>query len=372
MASAAEVISNRQLMTVLFMMRTTVVISFFPLLTTGSAAQDAWAAGLVAGLLLTLAAWGVAGLAAKYPQLTVVAYSRMLLGRFLGTVVSLVISWHFTLIAATDIRIYAELMRVAFMPNTPIWFTILAMVFLASLAAWFGIEPIGRAADAFLPFFVAFIALTLLGAAPSFSVANLQPVLARGLGPILSGVWTPLGIGLQWISVGMLFPLLTPENRRVRSVILAAVLSSAVLVVIAVAIVGVLGVDLGSKSLFPFLKMARSVRPTRTIERIEILGTVAWGLGLFAGGSTMVHCGSRALSQVIGISDYRKIVPVFGVLTALYALYAYGDAFQLVGFFRPPGFVRLVALTAGIPYALMWLSHIVRSFGRHRTGGSAR
>jgi len=368
MAKTAEVMSSRQLTTILFMMRTTVVISFFPLLTTGSAAQDAWVAGLIAGLLLTFAAWGVAGLAARYPRLTVVDYSRMLLGRFLGTVVSLVISCHFALIAATDIRIYAELMRVAFMPNTPVWFTTVAMVFLASLAAWLGIEPIGRAADAFLPFFVAFIALTLLGAAPSFNVHNLQPVLAHGLAAIFSSVWTPLGIGLQWVSVGMLFPQITPENQRVRSAILAAVLSSAVLAVVAAMLVGVLGADLGSKSLFPFLKMARSVRPTRTIERIEILGSVAWGLGLFAGGSTMVYCGSRALSRILRIAQYRKIVPAFGALVALYSLYAYKDAFELVSFFRSPGFPLLIAFTAGVPYALMWASHLARHLARRSSG----
>ena len=367
MAEPREVIANRQLIEVLFMMRTTVMISFLPLLTTGSAAQDAWAAGLVAGLLLILVAWAIGGLAAKYPRLTVVDYSRILLGRFLGTIVSLVITWYFLLIAATDIRIYAELMRVAFMPNTPIWFTTIAMVFLASLAAWFGMEPIGRAADAFLPFFVAFIALTLLGAASSINVHNLQPVLARGLGPIFSSVWTPLGIGLQWVSVGMLFPSLTPENRRVHSVILAAILSGAVLAVIAAVLVGVLGADLGSKSLFPFLKMARSVRPTRTIERIEILGTIAWGLGLFAGSSTLVYCGSRALSQILGVVEYRKIVPAFAVPAWLYSMYAYKDTFELVGFFRPPGFPMLVALTSGVPYALMWASHLARHLWRRRS-----
>jgi len=367
MAETREVMASRQLIEILFMTRTTVVISFFPLLTTGGAAQDAWAAGLIAGLLLTLVGWAIAGLAAQYPRLTVVDYSRILLGRFLGTVVSLVISWHFLLIAATDIRIYAELMRVAFMPNTPIWFTTVAMVLLASLAAWFGMEPIGRAADAFLPFFAAFIALTLLGAAPSFNIHNLQPILVRGFGPIFSSVWTPLGIGLQWVSVGMLFPQVTPDNQRVRSAILAAVLSSAVLAIVAVVLVGVLGPDLGSKSLFPFLKMARSVRPTRTIERIEILGTVAWGLGLFAGGSTMVYCGSRALSQILKVAEYRKIVPVFAVLASLYSMYAYKDTFELVGFFRPPGFPMLVALTAGVPYALMWASHLARHLWRRRS-----
>jgi len=53
-------------------------------------------------------------------------------------------------------------------------------------------------------------------------------------------------------------------------------------------------------------------------------------------------------------------------------MYAYKDAFQLVRFFRPPGFPLLIALTAGVPYALMWASHIARHLLRRRTGRQDR
>ena len=86
----------------------------------------------------------------------------------------------------------------------------------------------------------------------------------------------------------------------------------------------------------------------------------------------MVYCGSRTLSQILRMAEYRKIVPIFGVLVALYSMYAYKDAFQLVGFFRPPGFPLLIALTAGVPYALMWASHLARHLGRRRTGGAGK
>ena len=82
----------------------------------------------------------------------------------------------------------------------------------------------------------------------------------------------------------------------------------------------------------------------------------------------MVYCGSRALSRILRIAQYRKIVPAFGALVALYSLYAYKDAFELVSFFRSPGFPLLIAFTAGVPYALMWASHLARHLARRSSG----
>lgn len=82
----------------------------------------------------------------------------------------------------------------------------------------------------------------------------------------------------------------------------------------------------------------------------------------------MVYCGSRAMAQILRIQESRKVVPAFGALVALYAMYAYEDAFELVGFFRPPGFPLLIALTAGVPYALMWASHVARHLVRRHFG----
>lgn len=364
----SEVIANRQLSEILFMMRTTVVLSFVPAVTTGTAGQDAWAAACLSGLMLVFIAWATSSLGMAYPQLTVVDYAKRLLGTVLGTAVSLVFAYLFLLICATDTRVFAELIKTSFMPKTPTLVVLTAMITTFTVVAWLGVEVIARVADMFIPVFVAFIVLTLIGATGHFDVKNLQPVLASGLGPVISSSWTIAGIGAQWVVVGMLVPSLTEPERAASSAMLAAAAASVVSALTAAAIVGVLGPELGAESLFPFLKMARSIHITRVLQRMEALGLAAWGFGLAVTGSTTIYCGSRALAQVFGLKDHRILVPFFGAAAGVYSKFAYRDVSALRDFFQPPGFPILIGALVGVPYLLMWGAHL-NAVARARAAG---
>jgi spore germination protein KB len=355
-----EVIANRQLGAILFMARTTVVLSLVPSLTTGDAMQDAWASALVSAAVMLVIAWLIGALGAAYPRLTVVEYSRRLLGSVLGTAVSMVFAYCYLLIAATDIRIFAELVRAAFMPNTPMLVVITTIALTSGVVAWIGLETVGRIADMFIPFFVMFIVVSVAGAFTHFDAANLQPVLARGIKPVISSIWTLLGIGLQWTVVSMLVPSLAEPEKATAVSVTAALAAGLVSALTVAAIVGFLGPQLGSDSLFPFLKTARTIMLSRVIQRLESLGMMAWGLGLSVTGATMTYCGSRCLAQVLGVVDHRKVLPAFSVGVIAYGLLAYTDVFDLIRFFKPPGFTVRVGLLGGVPYALMWGAHLVR------------
>ncbi len=365
----SEVIGNRQLAEILFMMRTTVVLSFVPAITTGAARQDAWAAALFSGMMLTGIAWAISTLGSAYPHLTVVEYSRRLLGTLVGTAVSLVFAYLYLLVAATDTRVFSELVKTAFMTRTPIVVVMSATIATFTLIALLGIEVVARVADMFIPLFVAFVVLTLIGAVGHFRLQNLQPVLASGIRPVISSSWTIMGIGAQWAVISMLVPSLTEPERVASSTVVTAVLASLVSAVTAAAVVGVLGDELARESLFPFLKMARSIQISPVLQRIESLGVSAWGFGLAVTGSTMVYCGSRALTQILGIKDYRWVVPFFGVAVGFYARLAYRDVSAVIEFFRPPRFPIFIAALVGVPYLLLWGAHLV---ARARAGATRR
>ena len=111
-----EKIHNRQLVFMLFMIRSTVTIATLPVLTTGTAEQDAWLSAIVslAATLLTILLIG--GLAVKFPEETVIEYSRKLLGKTGGTIISFFFLWTFLYTAATEVRIYAELLNTGLFP----------------------------------------------------------------------------------------------------------------------------------------------------------------------------------------------------------------------------------------------------------------
>lgn len=358
---ATEKIANRQMLFMLFMIRTTVVIATLPVVTTGEAAQDAWAAGLIA-LLGTLAVvLAIGGLGARFPSMTVVEYSRKLLGKFVGGIISLWFLWLFLHIAATDTRMYAEVIVGGFLTQTPLVFVAGTMVLASALAVYLGIEVIGRAADNLVVFFSLFVVTTILVAFRTFDPKNLEPVLARGIRPVLSGSLTPIAIGAQFLSLAMLVPTLTMPKKATTSGLLAAVLSGLVLIASGAVTVGVLGPHLAANSIFPTFEVARATMLTRFLERLEAPSIVAWGFGLFIDVSVFLYCGARGLSQLLGLEDYRALVGPMAVIWVILATHGYEDMFELLRLFKPNVVFPYIVAVVFIPYALLWGTYAVRA-----------
>ncbi|MBC7343505.1 MAG: endospore germination permease [Clostridia bacterium] len=356
-----EKIANRQLLFILFMIRSTVVIATLPVLTTGEAAQDAWAAATLALLGSVVIVLMVGGLGTKFPSLTIVEYNQRLLGKYVGGLVSLAFLWLFLHIAATDTRVYAEVLVSGFLPLTPLTFITASMVILAALVVYLGIEVLGRMADVLMPFFTLFIALSIAGALRSVQPHNLEPVLARGLGPVISGAVTPIAISVQFLALAMLIPTLTIPEKATSSALVAATLAGIVLIVASSVVVGVLGPDLGSKAIFPFFEMVRSIEISAFLERIEALTVIAWGLGLFIDVATFLYCGAKGLAQLLGLRDYRILVGPLAAIWVLVAVYGYESLFAIMRFFSPDVIGPYVAAIFLGPYLLLWGTYIARS-----------
>ncbi len=359
-----EKIHNRQLAFILFIIRSTVTIATLPVLTTGTAAQDAWLSAifsLVAVLLMILL---VGGLGIKFPEQTVVEYSRELLGKTGGTLIGLVFLWYFLNIAATEVRIYAELLNIVFLHRTPLIFLVSSMVLLAAVAAVLGIETIGRTADALIFFYVFFLIASLLGAIKPFNPVNLQPVLARGLKPVLSSALTPAGLAGQYLVLGLLIPALTAPRKGVAYALLAAVFSGIVLVLTTVAVIGVLGPELGNSALFPFFSMTRAIEISDYLERIEALVVIAWGFGVFINIAVFLYAGARGLSQMVKIHDYRPLIGPMAVIWVILSIHTHENLFEVKKFFEPRSFFPYSMSVVILPYLLLWVAYLLRRAGR--------
>lgn len=359
-----EKIHNRQLVFMLFMIRSTVTIATLPVLTTGAAGQDAWLSAifsLAATLLMILL---IGGLAIKFPEETVFEYSRKLLGKTGGTIICFFFLWIFLNTAATEVRIYAELLTIGFLPHTPLIFLVSSMVLLAAVAVSLGVEVIARTADALIFSYIFFIAASLLGALKGFDFINLQPVLSRGFGPVFSSALTPAALGNQNLVLGVLVPTLTTPRKAIPSAALAALLSGIVLILSTITVVGVLGPKIGSSSLFPFFLMTKAIEISRFVERVEALVVIAWGLGIFINLSVFLYCGARGISQLARIRDYRPLIGPMAIFWIILSIHTYDDFLDLIKFFQPRVFFPYSITITVLPYLLLWAAYLIRHAGR--------
>lgn len=359
--SLVEKIDNRQIMLALFIMRSSVSIATLPVVTIGDAAQDAWASALVVTLGTVLIALLIGGLGTKLSDKTPIEYTLDLLGKPLGSLVCagfLLVLLHF---AATEVRLYSEVLVGLFTPDTPIPFIIAVMVFLAAVAVYLGVETIGRTVDVLAPFYVLFVVLAVLGGLTKFDGRSLEPVLARGARPVLSGTLTPLALGGKYLSLALLIPHSVRPTRTLAYAVASALLAGLVMTSVSLVAVGVLGPDLAAKSLFPFLKALRTVNITRLVQRVEALGVISWGFGILIDLSVLLYCGSTGVSHLLGTSSNRHLVGPMAVIWIVYAVQAYDTLIDLLQFHGSLVFSAAVAATVLIPYVLLWIAYGVRT-----------
>ncbi len=346
----------------LFMMRTTVVIALLPVLTSSDALQDAWASAIVSFFGAALLVAMIAGLGVRFPDLTIVEYAQKLIGKWPGKAVCLVIIWAFLGIAATDTRIYAEALVIGFLTETPIPFIIFSIVITGATAAYSGLEVIGRTADLLFPIFVVMIVVSLAFAIPDATTmgSNLEPVLARGIGPVLRGSIIPTVVIAQYLCLTMIIPAANQPKKALGTALWALTGSTVMLVLITLAVTAILGPHQGSRAVFPFLSMVRAIYISVFLERVEMLALFAWGFGIFIAVSVFMYCGSRALAQVLGLDDYRPLIGPLAVIWGTFSVHSYQNLFQLRTFFQPKIGGPYILSWILIPMGILWVAYGIR------------
>lgn len=356
-----EKIANRQLLFILFITRTVMPMSMLPVLTGGgNAMQDAWISMLIATGGNIILATAIAGLGTKFPRLSIVEYSQRLLGGVAGRLVSLLPITVYFIVSAMEIRMYAEIINTAFLPRTPLIAIIGITMILATIGIISGIEVLGRTADFFALWIAIFLIISLLLPLPEICIENFQPVLARGMEPVISSALIPIAIGAQYLSIGMLLPHVMTPARGISTALAAVIMSMTFTFLSTLVVIGKMSPFEGSQATFPLLTVFRTIETSEFLQRLEILLVLGWGLGIFISASIFLYCGVSALSHWFKTESYRPLVLPAVVIVVIISM-LFEDIFQLRTFALTPEIsVPLFLLPTIFVLAVLWGAYLIR------------
>ena len=357
---AVEKIHNRQLILMLFLIRSVIAIAFLPVLTTGTAGRDVWASSIVMYLGTVLMTLLIVGLGVKFKDKSVIQYSQDLLGNVLGRVVGLVILWMFLHMAATEVRIYGELINIVFLTRTPLVFIIAGITFLSAITVYLGIEVIGRMADFIIPWYIILLGFGLILPLPEVMAENYEPIFAGGITPVLSSSLTSTAIGTQVLTVAIILPHVNEPEKGLKASIVSMAMAAFVVLAVSLVVVGVVGAELGSSVYFPFLFAIRNTNTAEILERIEIVVVLAWGMGIYLALCVYLYCGAKGVSQFFNVESYRPLVFPMAIIWVALSIHSYDSIFQLQSFFAPEIFLPYAMVAVIIPYGLLWGSYLIR------------
>jgi|LSQX01.2.fsa_nt_gb spore germination protein KB len=359
-----EKITTRQLFYLLFIPRTTIIISFLPSLTSADALQDAWLSALLAFLPGMAIIVLIGKLALKFPEKDIVGYSKEMLGNLPGKLLLLFYFFYFLHVASTDLRLYTGVIKTGFLAKAPLVVVAGVMMLAVVAVVYAGLEPLGRCADVIFPIFLLMLIAGLLFPLARADFQNLQPVLARGWSPVIMGSIIPIMITGWYLHMIIIVPSVVEPQKTLRAALWSFVLSTVFLALYSILVVSVLGADGGSRSAFPVLKMLRSVRFSRFWERVEAVNIFGWGLGIFITLALGLYFSAWIFSRLLGLKDYRPLLFPLAVIIVTLSIQQYASAFEVWRFFTPGVGAPVIFFVILFPIAVLWAAYLLRRPGK--------
>ncbi|WP_409344448.1 endospore germination permease [Paenibacillus sp. MBLB4367] len=310
-----EKISARQFMilVILFTVGTSILIT--PSGLAAEAKQDAWITvivGMAEGALLLLL---YIALAMRYPRLTLVEISLEVLGKWLGTIVSLSFASFGIIAAATVIWGVGNFVTTELMPETPIKAVNILFGAIVVIGTRLGIESLGRSAELAFPIVVVLFFILVIFTLPQIDFDNMRPVLETGIKPHLKASLSYTSFSyLPLIVLLMIFPSQLANPVKAKTSFWTATLTGGTVMILIVMLdILVLRADITAQTTYVSFMLAGKIRVFDFLQRFEAVVAGIWFTGMFYKTCIYYYSAVYGIAQAFKLNDYRTIVMPLGL-----------------------------------------------------------
>ncbi|WP_411502561.1 GerAB/ArcD/ProY family transporter [Brevibacillus centrosporus] len=315
-------ISSRQLtiMTVLYILGSAVLIMPGPLATV--AKRDAWIAAILAMVIGLLSIALIHALGRRFPGLTLMAYTELLLGKWLGKGVMLLFILAFPyLIASLTLNNIGDFLTTQMMPETPIEAIYVVVMIVVVAGARLGLETMARSSEIFFPWVLLLFGILVLFVVPNAKLENILPVLENGVGPVIRAALPFAGFPfMEGVTVLMIYPMVNRPENNGKSLITGMVVGGLALIITTALCLLVLGYDQTARLTFPSYGLAKKISVGQFLERIEVMLAIIWMITIVFRLTFLFYVSAIGLAHVFGLREYRFLLLPLSMCNIVFAL----------------------------------------------------
>lgn len=279
---------------------------------------DVWISVIIGGIITIVAAIIMVKLSQRYPDKTFYQYSQDIVGKWIGSVICLLMVVYFFTLSAYEVRTVAEITGFFLLEGTPIWAIIMPFLWIGLYLIMDGINPIARLFEIIFPITVViFLLLTFLSVG-LFEVDNLRPVLGLGISPVIKGIKTTVLAFLGPEIMLVMVAFMQKPEKAIKVILVGISIPMIFYIITVVMVIGALSIDGTVTRTWPTIDLIRSFEIQGLIfERFESLLLVIWIMQIFATYTITLYAASLGLAQLFE----KKIHPfMFGLLPIIYIL----------------------------------------------------
>ena len=303
-------ISNRQLFFLVFVIISGFTMISIPKIMANSAGTGAWIPISIGMIVFSLIISMVISLNSMFKGETLFEYSTKLVGKPLTYVFTIIYMFYFYVVASMIIRANSELVKLELLPKTPIWVTVITIIFFATYAASKGLTNVGRIMEFFGTIIIAFYILLVVIMLIYGDWLNTLPLFdSKEIPSYIKAL--PLTImpflGFEIITV---VPI-TGKNKKAIRYGTGAIISAGILYILAVyGTYEVLGSEDTGNYGNAFLAAVRRVEIDmfQFLKRLDIVSFAVWLFAIFSSSTIIIYTLSEYTAKLFPKTKGKTIL----------------------------------------------------------------
>ncbi|NHN31489.1 GerAB/ArcD/ProY family transporter [Paenibacillus agricola] len=254
-----------------------------------NAKQHAWLVPLWTGIVGIGSSLLWVYLATKYPKLNLIQICRSVTGKYVGTVIGLLLIFQMVLLCAWILNNLDDFMATTMLPHTDEWIFGACFLVIAVYSTIKGIESIARTTEFLAPILIiAFIGIFLL-VMKNWDGTHLTPLLEFDWDGIFRKSSFMIAFPyMDAFSFIMIFPYVKAKPGFIY--LQGASIATLFLSTITFILIGVLGVSRASHLTFPLFSMAQELLVSPFLEHLEAIISLQWLILVFIKLALTFYC----------------------------------------------------------------------------------
>lgn len=308
-------LSSRQFMILVILCTIGDSILIIPTLIAAASKQNAWLTMLFS-LVLGLGVGVMYGLLAKRMKgLSLIAFVQDVLGKAAGSVVCILFIFYFIYLHITLTSEMSQFMTTQLMPETPNNAIFILFIAVVIIAYRLGVEAFARMSELLFPIFMLLFVFMVVFLLPQAEIANLQPILADGLKPVMSGLFASVTIPFsELIVILMLVPHYKGSARTMKPLLAGIGIGGLILFVTVLLCVLVLGPSLMESKYYPTFILAQKITVGNFLERMEAILTFMWVITVYYKTLLIFYAVTKSIEQLLGLKESNMLTVPLAML----------------------------------------------------------
>lgn len=253
----------------------------------------------------------------KAGKLSIIQLAESIGKRPLKMLVSIIVTVIIGAFLCTEVRTFAESVKIILLPSTKIEYIMLVFAITAGFGAYYGLESLAIINAIFFPFCLFFLGVLVIWLVPNFEINNIMPIFGLGTKSIFVDGLENLSCFSDLLALNLLLPYCDNVEMVKKSGRNALLISGTVLVAISLAYGMCYPYPHSSDFLLTAYQLSRMVRAGEYFQRFEALFELVWTVTHILYSAIYIYIICTVLKDGFKLKYTKPIIPCVVTIVAM-------------------------------------------------------